>query len=128
MVLETLVLGSLLTTAYRSEPRQTDDTPFHTSTWERVHADGLAVSQDMLCPASLLRDIRIRRHKAAKCHLKNKIHYGDLLHVEGIGFKIVNDCMNKRHKRHVDIWVHTYKQEKALKPARRIVTLVRGHS
>ncbi len=126
MVLETLVLGSLMATAYQSKTSQTDSTPHHTSIGERTGPYGIAVSQDMLCPASLSRNLKIKKHSAKSCHLKNKLHYGDMLLVEGIGLKHVNDCMNKRHKKSIDIWVNSYAEEKAIKPAKRAVIRVRG--
>ncbi len=89
----TLVLISqLVVTSYRSVPAQTDSSPFYTSTGEHVCKDGIAVSQDLL--------------------LSGKVKYGDWVYVESIGLKKVNDTMNPRHKRHVDIWVGTYREEK----------------
>lgn len=126
MGIEALTLGLLLTTGYQSEPRFTDNTPFHTSIGEKVHPHGIAASQDLLCPASLFKDLRIKRHKAETCHLKHKLHYHDLLWVEGVGFKILNDTMNKRHRNHVDVWCASHEQEKKLKPQKRKVLLVRG--
>ncbi len=127
MLIESVVIGSLMTTAYRSVPNQTDASPFVTATGDHVHGYGIAVSQDMLCPGSLLRNAKIRRHRRETCHLKTKIHYGDIMHVEGVGFKVVNDCMNRRHKRRVDVWVPTYAAEKALKPSKRYVRQVVAH-
>lgn len=102
-------------TSYRPVPEQTDSSPFITSTGERVRRGGIAVSQDLLCPAALFKDLRIKRHKRETCHLREKVHYGDRLKVEG--FKqtfTVFDCMNKRHKKRVDILVFTYEEEKAI--------------
>jgi 3D (Asp-Asp-Asp) domain-containing protein len=52
------------------------------------------------------------------------LDYGDLLYVEGLGFRFVNDVMNQRHKRRLDIWVLTAKQEKEFKEGNRQVFLV----
>ena len=89
------LIGQLQTTAYRSVPSQTDDSPFTTSIGERVHPHGIAVSQDLL--------------------KKNggPLDYGDLIYVENLGFKIVNDCMANRHRRRADVWVPNYASEKA---------------
>lgn len=88
-----LLLGNLTVTSYRSVPSQTDSSPYHTATGERVCKDGVAVSQDLL---------------------KNGVvKYGDWLWIEGIGFKRVNDTMNPRHKLHIDVWVNSVKEEKA---------------
>lgn len=118
-----ILVGSLTFTSYRSVPNQTDSTPFHTSTNERVFSGGAAISQDRLCGACR------KLHKRCK-HPENptKIHYGDCLYLEGIGFKIVNDCMAKFHRykirtkdgvkvlfkkqtNWVDVWVPTLKDE-----------------
>jgi 3D (Asp-Asp-Asp) domain-containing protein len=106
MVIETLVLGQLMVTAYRSVPEQTDDSPFITSIGHPTHPFGCAVSQDLLA--------------------SGQIKYGDTVCVEGLKCCIANDTMNARHTNWVDIWVATYAEEKALKPARRRVVRVRG--
>lgn len=94
IVFLTLYLGSMVVTSYRSVPNQTDDSPFHTSTGEHVCKHGVAVSQDLL--------------------EKNggPLNYGDWIYIEGIGVKQVNDCMNKRYKKQLDIWVVSYEDEK----------------
>lgn len=105
MMIVTLV-GNLTVTSYRSVPEQTDDSPFITSIGERVHSSGVAVSQDLL---------------------KNGVvKYGDVLYVEGYGFKVVNDTMNPRHKNHVDLWVDSYKKEKAVGVRKLNIYRVRG--
>lgn len=93
LILIGLFVGNLQVTSYRSVRAQTDDSPFITSTGERVCRDGVAVSQD------LLRSKRIK--------------YGDWLYVEGIGLKRVNDTMNKRHTNHIDVWVPSLEAEKS---------------
>ncbi len=91
-VLTLVLLTQIITTTYRSVPAQTDSSPFYTSIGEHVCKDGIAVSQDLL--------------------LSGKVKYGDWVYIENIGFKRVNDCMNARHHKRVDIWVATYKEEK----------------
>jgi 3D (Asp-Asp-Asp) domain-containing protein len=106
MVIETLVLGQLMLTAYRSVPQQTDDSPFITSIGHRTHPYGIAVSQDLLAAG--------------------KVKYGDYLCVERLGCYVVNDTMNQRHTNSADIWVATYEQEKAIPPKLRKVVRIRG--
>lgn len=96
LVCAILLVGNLTLTSYRSVPEQTDDTPFHTSTGERVSVRGCAVSRDLLK------------------RWGGPLDYGDLLYIEGVGFRFVNDCMAARHKQAVDIWVETYQDEKAI--------------
>lgn len=81
-------------TSYRSVPEQTDSSPYITSIGERVSIRGLAVSPDLL-----------KKHGGP-------LQYGDLLYIDGLGYRFVNDVMAPRHKRAVDIWVPTYKAEK----------------
>lgn len=117
-------IGSLTFTSYRSVSNQTDSTPFYTSTNERVHSGGVAVSQDRLCGACR------KLHKRCKHpEYQFKVHYGDCLYLEGVGFKIVNDCMGrfskyiirtkegikvlfKRQDNWLDVWVPTLMAEK----------------
>jgi 3D (Asp-Asp-Asp) domain-containing protein len=106
MLLETLVLGMLQVTAYRSVPQQTDDSPFYTSIGHKTHPYGIAVSQDLL--------------------KSGKVKYGDYLCVDTQGCYVVNDTMNPRHINSVDIWVANYAAEKAIPPQRRQVVRVRG--
>ena len=67
---------------------------------------GVAVSQDLLC----LVNKKCRRN-VALCK-KDNIHYGDVLLIEGVGYRIVNDVMNERHKKRLDVLVFTYQEEK----------------
>ncbi len=106
MLIETLVLGQLMVTAYRSVPEQTDDSPFITSIGHHTHPFGCAVSQDLLASGD--------------------VKYGDYLYIEGVGSCVVNDTTNERHAKLVDKWVSSYAEEKALKPSYRKVIRVRG--
>jgi hypothetical protein len=125
LILAGIFLGNFITTSYRSVPSQTDDSPFNTSTGERVSPNGAAISQDRLCPACR------RLHKRCKHPEVTKwVHYGDCLYVEGLGFKVVNDCLGRfkhyrvrtkkgwksrfiRQDNWIDLWVSSYKEERA---------------
>lgn len=87
----TILIGTFDVTSYRSVSSQTDDTPYHTSIGQRTHPHGIAVSQDLL--------------------KSGHVRYGDLIYVEDVGFKFVNDTMHIRHKEHIDVWVSSYKEE-----------------
>lgn len=73
---------------------QTDDSPNYTATGEKTCGHGIAISGDLL-----------RKYGGP-------LEYGDVVYIEGIGFKIVNDTMNPRLKQRFDVWVATYKEEK----------------
>lgn len=102
----TLWLGSFTVTSYRSVPNQTDSSPFITSIGENTNEHGVAVSQDLL--------------------KRGLIRYGDLVYIENIGFKHVNDCMGETQcvqwqdkkcakrvpiKNQFDVWVKTKQHE-----------------
>lgn len=125
LVLTAVYLANLTLTSYRSTPNQTDSTPFETSINERVGLHGAAISQDLLCTAC-----RRLHRRCAHPEVGKWIHYGDCLYIEGVGFKIVNDCMGvrkhyrvrERYGAHllfikqlkwVDCWVPSYKEEHA---------------
>jgi hypothetical protein len=97
-----LLVGTLQVTSYRSVPAQTDSTPFYTATGEHVHAQGIAVSRDLLCPDAYGLH---RMHSRRTCRHKHKLHYGDWLYIEGYGLKVLNDVMAERHTHAVDMWV-----------------------
>ena len=90
------LLGNMSVTSYRSLPEQTDSSPFITATGDHVHRDGVALSRNLLK------------------RWGGPVDYGDVVYVEGYGLKVVNDCMHRRHKNHVDMWVETYEDEKAV--------------
>lgn len=87
-------IGNVTLTSYRSEKAQTDSSPYSTSIGERVTIRGCAVSQDLL--------------------QSGKIKYGDLLYIEGFGYRFCNDTMNVRMKNSVDLWVQNLAQEKQI--------------
>lgn len=107
ITLITVFLSTLTVTSYRSIPSQTDSSPWITSIGERVSPRGCAVSPDLL--------------------KKNggPLNYGDLVYVEGIGFKFVNDVMNKRNRNAVDIWVRNYSEEKKIGVQKQRVFLIK---
>ncbi len=107
LILVSLLLGNFTVTSYRSVKSQTDDSPYRTSTGEKTSPDGVAVSQDLLCKDCL------RLHKRCACPVDVRLHYGDWVFIEGVGFKRLNDVMNKRHKQRMDVWVSTLAEEKA---------------
>lgn len=124
LIVVTLFIGNLTLTSYRSVPSQTDSSPFHTSTGERVSISGAAISQDLLCGACR------KLHKRCQYPtVGSKLHYGDVLYVEHVGFRVINDCMGLYNTRRVkvgnttkkvfskqnkwlDIWVSTYEDER----------------
>jgi len=96
LVLIPVLLGNMTITSYRSLEAQTDDTPFITASGEHVHSNGVALSRDLLK------------------RWGGPVSYGDTIYIEGYGLKVVTDCMNARHKQHVDVWVKTLAEEKAV--------------
>jgi 3D (Asp-Asp-Asp) domain-containing protein len=92
LILIVTFLGIFTTTSYRSVKHQTDDSPYITSIGHRTSPLGCAVSQDLLADGTL--------------------KYGDLIYIQEVGFRTVNDTMNPRMVQQVDIWVATHKQEK----------------
>lgn len=41
-----------------------------------------------------------------------KLHYGDVIYVPGFGYRVINDCMNKRLKNAIDLLVFSHGEEK----------------
>lgn len=103
---EALFAGEMRVTSYRSVPWQTKPKGYQwTASGERCNVHGCAVSQDLL--------------------QKNGgfLKFGDVLYVQDIGYLHINDTMNKRHKKRLDVWVETYNDEKKFdqKFARRLL-------
>lgn len=99
MIVKLILLGTLIATAYRpvawqTKPQCIDRDHCHTSIDDGVTKYGLAVSQDML--------------------KDGRLHYGDVVYIEGYGWKVVNDCMNVRYKNSVDMMVFTKAEERAV--------------
>lgn len=82
-------------TSYRSVPSQTDSSPYYTSIGEHVHPYGIAISQNLLKKYG------------------GPLDYGDVVYINDVGFKVVNDVMNKRYKNCIDVWVKQLEDEKA---------------
>jgi len=98
MIAKLILLGTLTATSYRATPAQTkpECTGRHnceTSINENVSELGVAVSQDLLA--------------------SGKVHYRDVLFIDGVGYRIVNDCTNARLRNHVDLFVYSRAEEKA---------------
>lgn len=94
-----IYLGVMPVTAYIPDEKQTDSTPTRTSINHRVNPFGIAVSQDLM-------------RSGEAC-------YGDTIHVEGFGNRMVNDVMNSRHTRRVDLFVDTKDEEKLIQTQKR---------
>lgn len=88
-------IATVTPTAYQPIPAQTDNTPLIAANGKMVHSDGIAVSRDL--------------HK----RWGGQLDFGDLVYIEGIGYKIVNDTMNERHRNAIDILVRTHREEAA---------------
>lgn len=92
VLIKLILLGTMTLTSYRPVESQTDGSPTWTSIGDRTTRFGCAVSQD------LLKD--------------GLVSYGDILYIPGYGYRVVNDTMNARHKKHVDLLVFTHEEEK----------------
>jgi 3D (Asp-Asp-Asp) domain-containing protein len=96
MLIKLIFLGTLVCTSYRAVPAQTKPecvsrNQCRTANNENVSELGVAVSQDYLD--------------------SGLIHYGDCLWIDGVGWRLVNDCLNRRYKRRIDVFVYTRKEE-----------------
>lgn len=92
-----VLLGLLQITSYQPIPAQTKPEcknrhQCETSIGDGITMYGAAVSQDFL--------------------KSGRLHYGDVIVIPGFGKRIVNDCMNARHKNSIDLLVFTRAQEK----------------
>lgn len=109
MIVEALLIGTMTVTSYRPVPAQTkpECTGRHnceTSIGENVSELGVAVSQDLLA--------------------SGKIHYRDVLFIDGVGYRIVNDCLNARIHNGIDVFVYTRAEEKKFGVKHRKVYLI----
>lgn len=111
MLIEAVLLSSFtMVTAYRPVPEQTKPEcagrhHCETSIGENVSMLGAAVSPDLLA--------------------SGKVRYRDVLFIPGVGYRIVNDCTHPRLRNTVDVFVYTLAQERALKPHRSAVHVIR---
>ena len=78
-------LGKLNITAYTASVEETDDTPFTTASNQRVRVGICALSRD------IEKDFGLK--------------FGDEIVIEGLGKFEFQDRMNKRLKKHVDIFM-----------------------
>lgn len=97
MTAELVLIGLLTLTSYRPVPAQTKPNctsrfSCTTSIDDGITMFGVAASQDLLKSGVL--------------------HYGDVILVEGYGYRIVNDTMGKRNTKAVDLMVFTKAQER----------------
>lgn len=123
LVIISVLIGQLTVTSYRSVSNQTDSSPYHTSTGQHVYSGGCAISRDLLCGACRKLHDRCKHPEYDK-----KVHYGDPLYVDRIGFFMVNDVMGQyktvvvktktgdrkirmTQKMWVDLWVPSYTKE-----------------
>ena len=98
MIAHMLLLGTLTITSYRATPAQTKPEctgrdRCRTSIDENVSELGVAVSQDLLASGA--------------------VHYRDVVYIDGIGYRIVNDCLNARIRNSFDVFVYRKAEEKA---------------
>jgi len=93
LLLASVFIGNMSLTAYQPLTVQTDSTPCTPADGRFVHMDGVAISRDL--------------HKKWGGPLK----FGDVLYIEGVGIKIVNDVMHAKHMNHLDVFVWTQEEE-----------------
>src|ERR1700676_1404649 len=98
MIVKVILLGTLLATSYRpvawqTSPGCTDRQHCVTAIGENVSELGVAVSRDLL--------------------QSGEVHYGDLLWIDRVGWRIVNDTMGPKARQAIDVFVYTYKEEKS---------------
>jgi 3D (Asp-Asp-Asp) domain-containing protein len=110
MTVEAILLGTLLVTSYRPVPEQTKSTctgrhACETSIGENVSELGVAVPQDWIS--------------------SGKVHYRDVLYIDGVGYRIVFDCLNVRVHDSVDVFVYIRAEEKAFGVKHKKVYLIR---
>lgn len=92
-----VLLGTMTITSYRPIPAQTKPECVNrynctTSIDDGITQYGAAVSQDLL--------------------KSGIVHYGDIIKIDGFDtLRVVNDTMNKRHQKHVDLMVFSYAEE-----------------
>jgi len=98
MIVKLILLGYLQATAYRPVPEQTKPectsrNRCRTAIDENVSELGVAVSQDLLA--------------------SGQVHYRDVVYIDSVGYRIVNDCLNARIHNAVDVFVYSRAEEKA---------------
>jgi 3D (Asp-Asp-Asp) domain-containing protein len=78
----------VVATGYSSSVHETDDTPFITAANTQTRVGIVALSRDLL-----------RRYTPDA-----PFEFGDVVHISGLGDFVVEDSMNGRWKRRVDVW------------------------
>ena len=100
MIAKLVLIGLLLqVTSYRATPAQTKPEcqnvdHCRTSIDDVPTMFGVAVSQDLL--------------------KSGRIQYGDVIFVDGYGYRIVNDCMGPKAHNAIDLLVFTHAEEKRI--------------
>jgi 3D (Asp-Asp-Asp) domain-containing protein len=78
----------VIATGYSSSVWETDDTPFITASNTRTRPGVVALSRDML----------------QRYNPQAPFHFGDTVHISGIGEFLVEDSMHWRWRKRIDIW------------------------
>jgi len=99
---------TLTVTSYQALPEQTDSSPNWTSIGQHVHTMGAAVSQELL--------------------ISGEVCYGDVVKVPGFGLKVINDVMNKRHSKRLDIFVENHAAEVNVGTRKLIVEVIKSET
>lgn len=111
----TILLGSFIVTSYQSVPEQTDNSPCQTSTGYKTGPVGVAVHPKYLCPrAKYLMGKKIKLCKRdVQCRWKNYLHYYDLVYIEDVGPRFINDVMawETNMDSEWDVWVASESEE-----------------
>ena len=88
------ILLKVITTGYSSSVIETDDTPFITAANTRTRPGIVALSRDLLRP-----------------YTPNALFsFGDRIYISGLGEFIVEDSMNRRWQKRMDIWFPSRKE------------------
>lgn len=109
-VLFIVLIGTCTITSYQALPGQTKPECKNrynctTSIDDGITQYGAAVSQDLL--------------------KSGQIKYGDILNVEGLGLRVVNDTMAPKMKKHIDLMVFSYADEHHIGVQHRRVWVIR---
>ncbi len=78
-------------TAYTPRKIETDHTPYIAASGKRVKPGTVAVSRDLFW---------------------NGWTFGKKIYIQGLGIFTINDLMNKKYKKHIDIFMYSYKKAK----------------
>lgn len=115
----TILLGSFIVTSYQSIPSQTDSTPYITSTGDFTNPGGVAVHPSLLCPRAKYPVNKAQTRwklcrRGPQCAWKDKLHYYDVVYIEDIGIRHINDVMAWKTNMNAkwDVWVKTPAEEK----------------